>query len=136
MDKLVICETDRKRYAVRPTSWVGIWNEKGQIEESLNHLALFTEKEDAEKFVEWKVAEEQNRLLKLPCAVGDTVYTLNPLPGEKTVIWETPADAFFCALSMLEGRFGETIFLTQEEAEVALKEMENRRSAMGENGQP
>ena len=53
MDKLIICETDRGRYAVRPMSWAGIWNEKGQIQESLNHLALFIEKEDAEKFVEW-----------------------------------------------------------------------------------
>ena len=70
MDKLIICETDRGRYAVRPMSWAGIWNEKGQIRESLNHLALFVEKEDAEKFVGWKEAEEQGKLLKLPCAVG------------------------------------------------------------------
>lgn len=59
MDKLIICETDSGRYAVRPMSWAGIWNEKGQIQESLNHLAVFIEKEDAEKFVEWKEAEEQ-----------------------------------------------------------------------------
>lgn len=58
MDKLIICETDRGRYAVRPMSWAGIWNEKGQIKESLNHLALFIEKEDAEKFTEWKEAQE------------------------------------------------------------------------------
>ena len=89
-----------------------------------------------DKLGEYEDLEEQNRLLKLPCAVGDTIYTINPLPGEKTVIWETPADAFFCASSMLEGRFGKTIFLTQEEAEAALKEMENRYSALGENGQP
>ena len=124
MEKLIICETDRRRYSVRPMSWAGIWNEKGQIKESLNHLALFIEKEDAEKFVDWKEAEEQNKLLKLPCAVGDTVYTLNPLPSGKTVIGETTADAFFCALGMLEGRFGKTIFQTREEAEAALKELE------------
>ncbi len=59
MDKLIICETDRGRYAVRPMSWAGIWNEKGQIWESLNHLALFTEKEDAEKFAEWKEAKQK-----------------------------------------------------------------------------
>lgn len=66
MDKLIVYETDRGRYAVRPMSWAGIWNEKGQIRESLNHSALFIEKEDAEKFVEWKNAEEQGSLLKLP----------------------------------------------------------------------
>lgn len=68
--------------------------------------------------------EEQGKLLKLPCAVGDTVYTLNPLINGKTIIGETTADAFVCALGMLEGRFGKTIFLTLAEAEAALKELE------------
>ena len=75
-----------------------------------------------ERLAEYEDLEEQNRLLKLPCAVGDTVYTLNPLLNGKTVIGETTADAFFCALVMLEGRFGKTVFLTREEAEAALKE--------------
>lgn len=127
MEKLIICETDRGRYAVRPMSWAGIWNEKGQIQESLNHLALFIEKKDAEKFVEWKEAEEQGCLLKFPCAVGDTVYTLNTLLSGKTVIEETTADAFICALSMLEGRFGETIFLTKEADKAKLAEMEGKK---------
>ena len=77
-----------------------------------------------ERLAEYEDLEEQNRLLKLPCAVGDTVYTLNPLLNGKTVIGETTADAFLCALGMLEGRFGKTIFLTLEEAEAALKELE------------
>lgn len=77
MERLTIYETDRGRYAVRPMSWAGIWNEKGQIKEALNHLALFIEKEDAEKFVEWKEAEEQGKLLKLPCAVGDRIYRID-----------------------------------------------------------
>lgn len=79
MDKLIIYETDRAQYAVRPMSWAGIWNEKEQIKESLNYLALFIEKEDAERFVVWKEAEEQGKLLKLPCAEvykssGDYVF--------------------------------------------------------------
>lgn len=75
------------------------------------------------KIKEYESLEEQGKLLKLPVAVGDTVYTLNPLPGGKTVIGETTADAFMCALGMLEGRFGKTIFLSLQEAEDALKEM-------------
>ena len=59
----------------------------------------------------------------MPCAVGDTVYTFNSLPSGKVVIGETTADAFMCALGMLEGRFGETIFLTCQEAEDKLAEM-------------
>ena len=80
-----------------------------------------------DKLAEYEDLEEQNRLLKLPCAVGDTVYTLNPLLNGKTVIGETTADAFFCALVMLEGRFGKTVFLTREEAEAALEELRDKK---------
>ena len=67
--------------------------------------------------------EEQGKLLKLPCSVGDTVYTLNTLLNGKTVIGETTADSFLCALCVVENRFGKTIFLKREEAEAELKEL-------------
>lgn len=67
----------------------------------------------------YKDLEEQRKLLKLPCAVGDTVYVLNTLQNGKNVIGETTADAFMCALCMLEGRFGKTVFLTAGEAKAA-----------------
>lgn len=79
------------------------------------------------KLAEYEELEEQGKLLKLPCAVGDTVYTLNTLQGGDTVIGETTADAFFCALGMLEGRFGKTIFLTFGEAEAALGGLEGKQ---------
>ena len=124
MDKLIICETDKGRYAVRPMNWAGIWNEKGQIKESLNHLALFIKKEDAEKFAEWKNAEEQERLLKLPCAVGDAVYVLEKSQTGRGMIYQTTADSFYCAIWALDGKFGKYIFPTYAEAEAALKELE------------
>ena len=146
MDKLIICETDRGRYVVRPMSWAGIWNEKGQIKESLNHLALFIKKEDAEKFVEWENAEEQGKLLKLPCAVGDTVYRVHK--GTKL----SPDRTYECRVVGVKQEYntfsvklyanineetysiwiddwfdrcqiGYEFFLTREEAESALKEM-------------
>ena len=135
MDKLIICETDRGRYAVRPMSWAGIWNEKGQIQESLNHLALFIEKEDAEKFVEWKEAEEQNRLPKLPCAVGDTAWIV--FKGEifKCMVskFDIVRNGIFPMLRINETletinvsmkTLEKTWFLTKEASEAALKELE------------
>lgn len=146
MDKLIICETDRGRYAVRPISWAGIWNEKGQIQESLNHLALFIEKEDAENFAEWKEAEEQGKLLKLPCAVGDTVYVipsetnykLNIINGhsENNRVYEQIVNRIEITQtgyllvtcdgmsSVVDVFYKKTWFLTREEAEAALKELE------------
>lgn len=146
MDKLIICETDRGRYAVRPMSWEGIWNEKGKIQESLNHLALFIEEEDAEKFVEWKEAEEQGKLLKLPCAVGDTVYRVH----KETKL--SPDRVYECKVVGVKQEYntfsvklhanineetysiwiddwfdkcqiGHEFFLTEEEAEAASKEL-------------
>lgn len=78
----------------------------------------------ADSLDEYEDLAAQGKLLKLPCAVWDTVYTLNTLPSGKAVIGETIADAFLCALGILEERFGKTIFLTYEEAEAALKELQ------------
>lgn len=133
MDKLIICETDRGRYAVRPISWAGIWNEKGQIQESLNHLALFIEREDAENFAEQKEAEEQGKLLKLPCAVGDTVYVKMQFEGYAEAEVRDFTYFLTCGFCIVVtsdkfdkqnlpfSEFGKTIFLTRKEAE--LKEL-------------
>lgn len=145
MNKLVVYETDKSRYVVRPMDWAGIFNEKGQIKEYLNHLALFIKREDAEKFAEWKMAKEQCKLLRLPCAVGDTIYVipskidyklniLDRLEANNRV-YAQPVDridifksGYF--LSTCDGTDGvgqqfykETWFLTQEEAETALQKM-------------
>lgn len=84
------------------------------------------------KLAHYEDLEEQGRLIELPCAVGDTVY------------WISESDAcLFCngpcyerceegALKIKEIPFklhvlneiGEIIFLTKEEAEAKLKEME------------
>ena len=65
-----------------------------------------TIREVLDKLAEYEDLEEQGKLLKLPCVVGDTLYTFNSLPNGKIVIGETTADAFMFALGMLEGRFG------------------------------
>ena len=139
MDKLIICETDRGRYAVRPISWAGIWNEKGQIQESLNHLALFIEKEDAENFAEWKEAEEQGKLLKLPCKAGQKVFLLRKdiksvIDGEITSISISEFAIGIRIFIIDDNRYmdasfdkiGDIVFFTREEAEAALKELEGK----------
>lgn len=135
MDKLITCETDRGRHAVRPMGWAGIWDGQGRIKESLNHLALFAEKEDADKFVEWKTAEESGKLLELPCAVGDTVYVKMQFGGYAEA--EVRDFTFFltCGFCIVVtsdkfdkqnipfSEFGKTVFLTKEKAEAALEEL-------------
>lgn len=86
-----------------------------------------------EKLGEYEDAEEQGLLLRLPCKVGDTVYRLipktyrhiEPLKVRKFVICEnglcfvTEKTSFHYSCD----EFEEFIFLTQEEAEQALKQM-------------
>ena len=70
-------------------------------------------------------ADKDGRLVVLPCKVGDTVYRLQyiePTPGRFTV---GVAPIKF-ALVWLE-EFGKTVFLTREEAEKALAEMEGKK---------
>ena len=86
------------------------------------------------KLGEYETLEEQGKLLKLPCGVGDTVwfiksnfaYMKNPkaekvrkieiIDGE--IIFRTENRCFEMK------RIGKTVFLTEEEAEAALKELE------------
>lgn len=95
---------------------------------------------------EYARAEEQGKLLKLPCAVGDTVYQhmliginkvkRKPIYGifKATVFkfslsscslcfWTETTDDKKCQNEITVSAFGKTVFLTREEAEVALKKL-------------
>ena len=94
----------------------------------------------AEKLKEYEDLEEQGLLLRLYCNVGDTVYCI-----EDKKIWDCIVDKVtisrtngvwfevktpksmpdISAIEYTENAFGETVFLTQAEAEQKLKEMES-----------
>ena len=70
-----------------------------------------------EKLADYEDLEEQGRLIKLPCKVGDTVYLIKN--SEKIV--ERKADMMF--IGVLWEEFGKEWFLTRDEAEAKLKEL-------------
>ena len=90
------------------------------------------------KCAEYEDLEEQGKLLKLPCAVGDTVYAFNMSKiielkvieiswftiDRKNIInvkcLNTKCD---CLRNFIFEEFGKTVFLTREEAEATLKEL-------------
>lgn len=105
-----------------------------------------------ERLAEYEDLEEQGRLLRLPCKVGDVVYVVTfPFnvfddieydenmkeevyeayvssvsfykSGEQYRIY-AKATNHFIGVYFRECDFGKTVFLTQEEAEAKLKEME------------
>lgn len=81
---------------------------------------------ELEPYKEYKDLEEQGFLLRLPCKVGDTIYELYR-DGEYCVSWWDIKEVGF-SLSYYErykDKFGKSVFLTKEEAEQKLKEMES-----------
>lgn len=90
----------------------------------------------AEKLKNYEDAEEQGLLLRLPCKVGDNIYIIKTYGIEEaSIIGISEADDIDCfcfevyidpdcheIIALKE--FNDTWFLTREEAEAKLKEME------------
>lgn len=83
--------------------------------------------------------EEQGRLLRLPCKIGDTVYkiTRNFISEYKIISetiypysiqfnWQCTKGIYVNLVGFADREIGETVFLTREEAEAKLKEMEKK----------
>lgn len=92
-----------------------------------------------DKLAEYEDLEEQNRLIKLPCAVGDTVYRINKgkkepiipmlvigiaIRNENELVIQTKDIADDNHNLYSKNSISKTVFLTREEAEAALKELE------------
>ena len=89
---------------------------------------------DINRLRELAAAGRDEHVIVLPCKVGDTVYRLQyiePTPGRFTV----GVVPIKFALVWLE-EFGKTVFLTREEAEKALREIQRKEDADGTNDRP
>lgn len=86
-----------------------------------------------DKLVEYEDLEEQGKLLRLPCAVGDTVYEVSDGDIRKHKVFCIYLDednvpkldlGWHCTIL---DNFGKTVFLTREAAETALKNWRRRK---------
>lgn len=79
-------------------------------------------------------ADRDGRVIVLPAKKGDTLYAVTRFGVEKRVVKEIAAPFFYntyessdrAALSTAIRNFGKTVFLTREEAERAIQEMEGK----------
>lgn len=76
-----------------------------------------------EKLAYYEDLEEQGRIVKLPCKVGDTVYHV----VQGRIVEVSNVDLFFLLLSVAENRFNNSVFLTKSEAEAKLKELNKKK---------
>lgn len=93
----------------------------------------------SEQLAEYEDAEEKGLLLRLPCKLGDEVYILAGRFG--TFYEKDTCDGFYLGRDKVlqikvrndkgnhgtYGVLGKTVFLTQEEAEEALRRMEGEK---------
>lgn len=91
-----------------------------------------------DKLAHYEELADARRLIELPCAVGDTVYVLREKNIEKAEVFSIKIESednhwcFILKCMVTEGYFknfkrfmyGKTAFLTKEEAERKLKELE------------
>ena len=83
--------------------------------------------ECVKKLAEYETAEEEGRLVVLPCKVGSTVYRILYTLAFGEIGDKAEKHYFIRETSFEYGMIddlNETVFLTREEAEKALKEME------------
>ena len=106
-------------------------------EDAMINLAAQALGVEPSRLRELAVADQEGHVIVLPCKVGDVVYGFH---GEKTILpmvakWiETNTDGWCIAVQYTPmaprfyrfSDFGKTVFLTREEAEKALAEMEGK----------
>ena len=94
------------------------------------------------KLKDYEDLEEQDRLIKLLCKVGDTIWYVDedddeyPIELEiDTISREDDKNTWYCVnddvygkFEFIDSDFGETVFLTESEAEAKLKELRGREN--------
>lgn len=79
-----------------------------------------------DKLAEYETAEEDGRLVVLPCKVGTTVYVIDYTWNYGEIGDKAKRNYFIKRMSFVYGMinvFNKTVFLTRKEAEKALEEM-------------
>lgn len=89
-------------------------------------------------------ADKDGRVIVLPAKKGDTLYAVTRFGVEKRVVKGIAAPFYYntyessdrAALSTAIRNFGKTVFLTREEAEKALREIQGKEVADGATDKP
>lgn len=105
---------------------------------ALLYRNLWVQADLRERLKEYEDAEEQGLLLRLPCKIGDSVYSpTRDFISKYTICsiekykegfffnWRCEAGIYIKVSGFTDYDIGETVFLTREAAEQALKEMES-----------
>lgn len=103
---------------------LGLTPERIEVMQQHNHILI-------EQLAEYQRLEKQGLLLKLPCKVGDKIYVIEDgymydFKIDNIDVRKENGEYIFCLAFMdfKANDFGKIVFLSEEEAEAKLKEME------------
>ena len=127
-DKLVDRLAAYEDTGLLPEDFKKAFNEDALLKKTAQYLGT-----TPDRLHEWAKAEQEGRLVVLPCKVGDTVWFVRPLDSKKEITETTiekmvvKGSGVYMKLAcnaMYEtscNSIGKTVFLTREEAETALE---------------
>lgn len=96
-----------------------------KTEDGYERVSIWTKNQQLiDKLAYYEDLEEQGRLIKLPCKVGDTVYHV----VQGRIVEVSNVDLFFLLLSVVENRFNNSVFLTKSEAKAKLEELRGKQN--------
>ena len=111
--------------------------DKQEIREDCSLYKVCLERQIFEKLQHYEDLEEQDRLIELPCKIGDTVYSFSfnivypfTVNGFEINKYEVEFKGSYCgeeksleywSIHFPVSKIGKAVFLTREEAEAALK---------------
>lgn len=82
-----------------------------------------------QKLGEMEDAEEQGKLIRFPCKVGETVYVLTPKKNDyietdvkRIVVYDNDIEIVTCICVRSIKEIGKTVFFTREQAEKKINE--------------
>ena len=117
-----------KDTGLEPEDFEKAFNEGALLKLTAQHLGT-----TPDRLREWAQTDKEDRLVALPCKVGDTVWFVRPLDSKKEITETTiekmvvKGSGVYMKLAcnaMYEtscNSIGKTVFLTREEAEAALE---------------
>ena len=115
----------------------GLTPEQVENAKTIIESAFAEDTSKAERIRKLLAADKDGRVVVLPCKVGDTVWRI-VRDGEPHITRDEVRDMYFAddmtlCVELVGGRvtftekFGKTVFLSREEAEKALQEMEGKK---------
>lgn len=115
----------------------GMTPEQVENAKTIIESAFAEDTSKAERIRKLLAADKEGRVVVLPCKVGDTVWRI-VRDGEPHITRDEVRDMYFAddmtpCVELVGGRvtftekFGKTVFLSREEAEKALREMEGKK---------